>query len=185
MRSRTSTKTFRNISFYWVLALVSLIFSGCQVHIRTPPTTNLLSRPIIFSIVPPNSLITGGETITITGQNFNSQTTVTIDGHSCTSMDYISPTEIQCQVPAHPAGSVPVIVVGPDEPVATGTFTYYTSMHGSPNFTVNLGGGVTAKAASGKGVTAVSSIGEAVLGSPQSATGVSVHSGIVGAVTKP
>jgi len=169
----------------WALTLVSLVSSGCQVHIRTPPTTSLSQIPIIFSIVPPNSLITGGETITITGQNFNPQTTVTIDGHACTSMDYISPTEIQCQVPAHPSGSVPVIVVGPDEPVATGTFTYYAAMHGSPNFTVNLGGGVTAKAAAGKGVTAVNSIGEPVQSLTQSATGISVHTGIIGAVTKP
>jgi IPT/TIG domain len=178
------TMFFKNTT-YWTLTLVSLVSSGCQVHIRTPPSTNLSQIPIILSIVPPNSLVLGGETITITGQNFNPQTTVTIDGHSCTSMDYISPTELQCQVPAHPSGSVSIVVAGPDQPVATGTFTYYAAMQGSPNFTVNLGGGITAKAASGKGITAVNSIGEPVQGLPQSATGISVHSGITGAITKP
>ncbi len=84
----------------------------------TPSTATLTitdstGLPVITSIVPGAGPTSGGTTVTITGQNFTGATLVTFDGIPCTSLNVVSATTITCVTPAHPAGTVEVVVTTP------------------------------------------------------------------------
>jgi hypothetical protein len=175
---------FSGTLFYLWSFVAFTLASGCQVHIKTPPSvsgTSLLAT--ILSVVPPSSTTAGGEMITITGEGFAPGATVTIGGLNCLSTDVISSTEIQCTVPPHAVASLPLLVTNPGQQAATGSFLYYLAAQAAPNFTTNLGGGPTVGHAGGLGVSAISAIGESAQAKPQSAVGISAKTGIVGVTT--
>jgi hypothetical protein len=69
--------------------------------------------PVISSITPSAGGIAGGTAVAISGINFTGATSVTFGGFLCTSVSLISSVSISCVTPAHPAGTVDVVVTTP------------------------------------------------------------------------
>jgi hypothetical protein len=97
----------------------------------SPSTATLLISdstiiPVITSIVPNVGPTTGGQTVTINGQNFTGATSVTFGGTPCASFTVVSATQITCVTPPHAAGVVEVVVTTPvGSNVTTGTANDY------------------------------------------------------------
>jgi signal transduction histidine kinase len=89
--------------------------------------TYTAGAPTIAAVTPGYVSTAGGSTITLTGTNFFTNSTVTIDG-SAASMTYVNATTLQVTTPAHAAGSVDVVVTNGDGQSATasGGLTYDT-----------------------------------------------------------
>jgi glucose/arabinose dehydrogenase len=84
-----------------------------------------VSTPIIGTITPASGFERGGETVTIAGANFTSQTQVTFDA-SPAFVKVSNPTTLTVLTPSHKAGVVDVTAVNPGAPAAvkTGAFAY-------------------------------------------------------------
>lgn len=80
--------------------------------------------PTITALSLAKSPLAGGVSTTITGTNFATGATVTIDGVSCTSVVVVSSTVITCVVPAGTAGAKDVVVTSGDSATLAGGFTY-------------------------------------------------------------
>ncbi|MDP3279229.1 MAG: IPT/TIG domain-containing protein [Deltaproteobacteria bacterium] len=81
-----------------------------------------------FYVDPSTGSIAGGARITLRGQStaWTMSSTVAIDGAPCADMLFVSPSELQCTVPPHAQGSVPVTVTtGLDATTVTDAFSYY------------------------------------------------------------
>ncbi|MDR2524342.1 MAG: IPT/TIG domain-containing protein [Candidatus Nomurabacteria bacterium] len=89
--------------------------------------TVALSAPRITS-VSPNPVPTAGNVIVkINGENLDGATEVLIDGSPCAKpFTQISPTQIECLVPAHKVGKVSVTVTTPN-----GTYTFAANFRGA------------------------------------------------------
>lgn len=68
--------------------------------------------PRITSISPSSSLIAGGGTVTITGENFHNPSSVVIGGVSATNVVFQSSTSLTATIPAHSTGAKDVKVSG-------------------------------------------------------------------------
>ena len=93
----------------------------------------LAPAPAITSITPDYGLYSGGETVVIAGQNFQTGATVLFGLTPATSVTVNSATSISVVVPALNAGSVSVTVTNPDGQSATGAFTALLGVSGILN----------------------------------------------------
>ncbi len=88
-----------------------------------------VNPPTVTSVSLNTGTIAGGKTVTITGTNFYTGSTVDFGGSACTSVTVISTTSISCVTPANAAGAVTVSVISPYG--ATGSlaagYTYVTT----------------------------------------------------------
>ncbi len=95
--------------------------------------TYTVPAPTISTVSPNTGPFAGGTSVTITGTDFHTATTVTIGGTGCPVTGTTTPTQITCTVAAnttHPAISpVDVTVTNPDNQAATksAAFTYTTT----------------------------------------------------------
>lgn len=82
--------------------------------------------PTVTAVSPATGDIAGGTTVTITGTNFFSGSTVDFGGSACTSVSVTSTTSLTCVTPAHAVGAVAVSVVSPVSTTGTlaAAFTY-------------------------------------------------------------
>ena|GEM_PF-1791313 len=83
----------------------------------------------VFSIVNPSNVPeTGGTNITITGTNFISGVSITIDGTACTPVTFTSSTTVGCTTPANTSGSYDIVLTNPDGQSVTSVsaITYQT-----------------------------------------------------------
>jgi hypothetical protein len=116
--------------------------SGTDLVVWTKHFTDFIvynegTPPTVTGITPNHGLITGGDTVTITGTNFGStptQAQVTFDGVPATAENVISNTQMTAVVPAHAAGAVTVEVTNPDNLSGTliNGYTYEEALPGSP-----------------------------------------------------
>ncbi|MBI1861918.1 MAG: IPT/TIG domain-containing protein, partial [Deltaproteobacteria bacterium] len=86
-----------------------------------------LGLPIITQILPNSGPTTGGTAINITGQNFDSQSIVQIDGSGCGNIRNLSATFLTCDTPAAAdVGAVDVVITNRTGQIFTlaGGFTY-------------------------------------------------------------
>lgn len=72
------------------------------------------SAPTILSILPSSGSQAGGDTVTITGTNFQTAPSVMFGGNPATSVTLQSETVITAKVPAHSPGKVNVTVINTD-----------------------------------------------------------------------
>lgn len=92
--------------------------------IGTPPPP-----PTVSTIVPSSGPTAGGTTVTITGTNLSSATSVTFGGTAATSFTVSSATQITATTPAHAAGAVDVVVTTSGGfATSTGGFTFVAPM---------------------------------------------------------
>lgn len=85
-----------------------------------------VNAPTVTSVSPATGSTLGGTTITITGTNFFSGSSVDLGGSACTSVNVTSTTSLNCVTPAGAAGAVTVSVVSPFSTTGTlaGGYTY-------------------------------------------------------------
>jgi len=82
----------------------------------------------VYSISPSSGAQAGGETITISGQNFDASTTISIGINPCTSVTLVDAQTITCVTPAGTLGVKDVIADGDNgEYTLYDGFTYYDS----------------------------------------------------------
>lgn len=112
----TAPTTFAIVSNTQITAVVGTGTTG-NVSITTPHGTAnipgftyLLPKPTITGISPASA--TTGETVTITGTNFDNTTTVNFGGTAATSFNVVSPTEITAVVGAGNTGNISVTTPG-------------------------------------------------------------------------
>ena len=87
-----------------------------------------MAAPTVTAVNPVTGSTSGGTTVTVTGTNFTTATSVKFDATNA-SFTVFSATTIYATSPAHAAGAVYVTVVNPDGTSATGpssVFTYET-----------------------------------------------------------
>lgn len=81
--------------------------------------------PTISTISPTAGAIGGGSTITVTGTNFTSATTMEVGGVACATLTYVSATSMTCVTPNQVAGAYAVTAYNPGTATATyNSFTY-------------------------------------------------------------
>ena len=70
----------------------------------------------VSAISPAGGINTGGTTITISGQSFQTGATVTVGGAACQNVTVVNPTTITCTTPAKAGtcGAATVVVTNPD-----------------------------------------------------------------------
>lgn len=87
--------------------------------------------PYITSVVPNHGAQDGSTSVQIFGGNFTGVgETVTFDGTTAGAITYVSPTEIDCDPPAHAGGTVNVLVTnanGDSGSTGNGAYTYDAS----------------------------------------------------------
>jgi hypothetical protein len=88
-----------------------------------------IDAPTVTTVSPTSGTILGGTTITITGTNFYTGSTVSVGGSACTSVTVVSTTTITCVTPAHAVGAADVDVVSPFSTAGslTGGYTFTTT----------------------------------------------------------
>jgi hypothetical protein len=67
------------------------------------------------AVAPKTGPVAGGNTVTLTGKNFDATDTVTFDGIAATNLTLVSTTAITVVAPAHAAGAVTVTVTSDSE----------------------------------------------------------------------
>ena len=96
--------------------------SADQFIYATPPTT----LPVISSVSPSTGSTAGGTTVTITGTNLASATTVRFGTTAVTSFTSNSSTQIVLAAPAHSAGLVDITVTTANGTSATRSADHFT-----------------------------------------------------------
>jgi uncharacterized repeat protein (TIGR01451 family) len=133
-----------------------------------------VSPPTVASIVPVRGPLAGGQTVTITGTNFETgATAVSLGGAAATGVTVLSPTQLTAVTPPHAAGVVDVTVQtfgsSSSESVLAGGYRYV-----DPAATADLSLSMTVDAPDatlGQAVTFTLVVTNA---GPQNATGVQV-----------
>ncbi|HEX5164078.1 MAG TPA: IPT/TIG domain-containing protein, partial [Thermomicrobiales bacterium] len=128
----TATATFTLESPTTITAIApSHAAAVVDVRVRTGgglSATSIAGQYTYLDIPPPPTLAAidagtgptaGGATVTLTGTNFVSGSTVTFDGIPATSINVVSNTRITLVTPAHAVGSVTVVVDTPDDQSAS------------------------------------------------------------------
>lgn len=89
-------------------------------------TVTIVAAPVLTDISPDKGASAGGTEVTLTGENFMGNTTVTMDGVALDNLVVVNSTTITGEAPAHAAGAVDVMVhtnFGSD--TLAGGFTYF------------------------------------------------------------
>ncbi|AGZ44593.1 IPT/TIG domain-containing protein [Actinoplanes friuliensis] len=84
-------------------------------------------RPVVSSLSPAVGLITASTPVTVTGTGFTGATRLSLGGRAMT-FTRVSATQLRFTAPAHRAGSLPIIIVGPGGTSAAKTFTYKSAV---------------------------------------------------------
>ncbi len=100
-----------------------MILTPVNIVVRTPMTVSGVSPSISSNV--------GGDTITLTGNNMNSVTGVTIGGEACSNLTISSATQATCTIPEYNGtGLVDVVITGSDGEVLSlkDGFEYYAPL---------------------------------------------------------
>ncbi len=137
-----------------LVAIFPLMFTACGGGGLATPSTSSTSQksaaPTVTSVVPNTGSTNGGTTVTITGSNFASGTTVSFGGSSASNVSFVSATQLQATTPAHSAGAVNVVVTNPDGKNASLSAAY---SFGSVSLTLKSVDPISGPAAGGTSVT--------------------------------
>lgn len=122
----------RNTPFLLVLGLATLLSlpacgggDGIGLPIGFPPT--------ITSVSPAGGSISGGTLLGVTGTNFTTLISVTVDGNLCLNVNVTSSTNLSCVVPAGSVGAKDVrVATATGSDTLVGAFTYVQTLMQSP-----------------------------------------------------
>ena len=99
--------------YFFYLVLIGLWFV-VSIDSDADPTAAQSVEPTLTRVEPNNDMVSGGETVTIIGENFQDGATVTIGGNPASNVIFVSPTELSVEAPPGTAGSADVVVTNPD-----------------------------------------------------------------------
>ncbi|MBL7716056.1 MAG: beta-propeller fold lactonase family protein [Bdellovibrionales bacterium] len=86
---------------------------------RKTVVEDLGPAPTVTNISPSSYGVRGGATVTLTGTNFTSSTTVSLGGSTCGSVSFVSSTSLTCVISYHGAAVVDVVATNPDGQTGT------------------------------------------------------------------
>ncbi len=96
----------------FTVARAALGHGGAAVDPEEP----VAAAPVVTSVAPSSGLALTATSITVTGTDFVSGATITIDGALCTSTAFVDSTELTCNTPdSLAAGTYDIVVTNPDE----------------------------------------------------------------------
>jgi hypothetical protein len=117
--------------------------------------TYVQSGPSVTGVSPSSGGLAGGQTITVTGSNFNSVSAVMFGNAFATSFTVTSPTSLTAVSPQHTAGAVDIIVTtSAGSSSVDPTHDQFTYSNGGPTIT-----GVSPSTGTGSGGTSVTIAG--------------------------
>lgn len=89
-------------TIHQLIGLGCLVLTVATTHCDSSTEVNpdQIAEPIVSDVSPQVGPNSGGTTITITGQNFQSGATVTVGGSACTNVSVVSANKITCTTPA-------------------------------------------------------------------------------------
>ncbi|GAA2499070.1 IPT/TIG domain-containing protein [Winogradskya humida] len=123
--SSTSLKIFVKARPSGAASLVVTTAAGTSNAL--PWTAVTPTRPAISSLSPATGLTTASTVVTVNGSGFTGATRLSLGGRAL-SFTRLSATQLRFTAPAHRAGKVNVVVVGPGGTSAGKSFTYATSV---------------------------------------------------------
>ena len=87
-----------------------------------------IAAPTVAEVSPKSGSSLGGTPVTIEGKGFVQGATASFGGSNCTSLQFISVSQLKCTTTAHAVGAVNVVVTNPDTQSGTLTngYTYVT-----------------------------------------------------------
>jgi hypothetical protein len=92
----------------------------------------------LMTVTPNYAPVVGGIKITLMGTGFVQGITVTVGGNACTSVTWISGTDVTCIIPPGTLGLTQVVATNPDGGKAVAPFTY-----GLPSMGITSGGRIS------------------------------------------
>ena len=84
-----------------------VVNNSCGTDTAAAAFTFFGLEPIASAVTPKWGIVTGGTPVTVTGQNFDAATTVTIGGAALQNKSFVNATTITGNAPAHAAGEDP------------------------------------------------------------------------------
>jgi hypothetical protein len=175
--SSYTTPALTTTTSYWVQVInpVQSVNSNTVTITVTPP-------PTVSAVSPTAGALGGGTIITITGTGFSSGATVALGGAAATSVMVVNGSTITAVTPAHPAGTVSVVVTNTD--TQSGSCNCYTYEPAPTVTSITPASGPTA---GGTAITIAGTgflTGATVMFGATPATGVTVVSGtLITAIT--
>jgi|GEM_PF-699018 len=115
-----------------IVAVTSAKTAGTYNLVVTNPDTQTATLgsaytynnpPVLSSVSPSGGALAGGNTVTLTGSNFNSMAAISIGAGSCTSV-LANSTTATCTAPAGSAGPKTVTITNPDGTSSSLTSSY-------------------------------------------------------------
>lgn len=102
-------------------------YAGASKQYKIPSANVIVKNPapIITSVTPSNSHISGGEVVTIVGENFLPAPKIKFGGSNGRDITYISDTEIKVTTPPVKQGKTTITLTNTDNQSTTADFTYY------------------------------------------------------------
>lgn len=115
---------------------------GIQSLTISPSATGI--NEAVYDVGPAIGTATGGQSVSITGYNFQSGATVSFGGSAATNVTVATPNIITCTTPVHSVGTVDVSVTsGATTATLKGGYTYVASGPAAPTNVVALATGTT------------------------------------------
>ncbi|MDR3593934.1 IPT/TIG domain-containing protein [Clostridium sp.] len=117
-----------------------------STNTKTASLTVNTAAPTVTAVSPASGIITGGNTVTITGTGFTGATAVNFGSTAATSFNVVSDTEITATVPAGSAGAVDITVTtasGTSSTSSADKYTYAAIYINADRTTVSSGESVT------------------------------------------
>ncbi|RME03611.1 MAG: hypothetical protein D6805_05810 [Planctomycetota bacterium] len=116
-----SRSEFMKKTRIWIFFIaLALMFVGCKGkkgntgRFDNPLGLLLPGKPFITKVTPSSGPTFGGITVTIEGAGFRAGMRVLFDGLDASNVQVLSFAKLQCVIPAHPEGPVPVTVISPE-----------------------------------------------------------------------
>ncbi|OBT39760.1 hypothetical protein VE00_10508 [Pseudogymnoascus sp. WSF 3629] len=141
--------------------VVSVFVTGPGGTSATGPTYTYTSAPtpIVTQVTPASGPVSGGNTVVVTGSNFNGATAVTFGGNAASSFTVVSPTRINVVAPPGTAGTASVVVTTPAGASPGFNYTYIASPAPTAVFpTTGVTAGGDSVAITGTGLTGTTSV---------------------------
>lgn len=129
------------------LSLILISLNSCNSKVFDPQAaraaiTILGPEPVISSVSPSSWGVRGGTVITITGNYLSDTESVNLGGSECNSIIVNSDTEITCEITAHQAAAVNVVVVNSSQQTGTleNGFKYNSFLYTSAQSSSSIAG---------------------------------------------
>ncbi len=120
-------QTFLRSLTFTVQIFLGLVFTACEFKPNILAIQSQLmpyKTPVITSVEPTKLFTSGGTTLTVIGENFNSGTTITLAGKNCPIQTATNTTKLTCVTPSSAEGSFELVITQPNGAEAKSAVSY-------------------------------------------------------------